>query len=96
MAIGLVGRKAGMTRVFTEDGDSVPVTVIEIEPNRVTYVRTPEADGYAAVQVTTGAAKRNRVPKPLAGHYAKASVEAGPRALGIPPRRGGRGCRGRR
>lgn len=77
MAIGLVGRKAGMTRVFTEDGDSVPVTVIEIEPNRVTYVRTPEADGYAAVQVTTGAAKRNRVPKPLAGHYAKASVEAG-------------------
>jgi large subunit ribosomal protein L3 len=66
-----------MTRVFTEDGDSVPVTVIEIEPNRVTYVRTPEADGYAAVQVTTGAAKRNRVPKPLAGHYAKASVEAG-------------------
>jgi len=77
MAIGLVGRKAGMTRVFTEDGDSVPVTVIEIEPNRVTYVRTPEADGYSAVQITTGAAKRNRVPKPLAGHYAKASVEAG-------------------
>jgi len=77
MAIGLVGRKAGMTRVFTEDGDSVPVTVIEIEPNRVTYVRTPEADGYAAVQVTTGAAKRNRVPKPLAGHFAKANVEAG-------------------
>ena len=59
MAIGLVGRKAGMTRVFTEDGDSVPVTVIEIEPNRVTYVRTPEVDGYAAVQVTTGAAKRS-------------------------------------
>jgi large subunit ribosomal protein L3 len=54
MAIGLVGRKAGMTRVFTEDGDSVPVTVIEVEPNRVTLVRTPEADGYAAVQVTTG------------------------------------------
>jgi len=77
MAVGLVGRKAGMTRVFTEDGDSVPVTVIEIEPNRVTYVRTPEADGYAAVQVTTGAAKRNRVAKPLAGHFAKASVEAG-------------------
>ena len=77
MAIGLVGRKAGMTRVFTEDGDSVPVTVIEIEPNRVTYVRMPDVDGYAAVQVTTGAAKRSRVSKPLAGHYAKASVEAG-------------------
>jgi large subunit ribosomal protein L3 len=77
MAIGLVGRKAGMTRVFTENGDSVPVTVIEVEPNRVTYVRTPEADGYAAVQVTTGSAKRSRVAKPMAGHYAKANVEAG-------------------
>lgn len=77
MAIGLVGRKAGMTRVFTENGDSVPVTVIEVEPNRVTYVRTPEVDGYAAVQVTTGSAKRNRVAKPLAGHFAKAKVEAG-------------------
>ena len=77
MAIGLVGRKAGMTRVFTEDGDSVPVTVIEVEPNRVTYVRTPEADGYAAVQVTTGSARRGRVAKPLAGHFAKARVEAG-------------------
>jgi large subunit ribosomal protein L3 len=77
MAIGLVGRKAGMTRVFTEDGDSVPVTVIEVEPNRVTLVRTPEADGYAAVQVTTGTVKRNRLTKPEAGHFAKASVEAG-------------------
>ena len=77
MAIGLVGRKAGMTRVFTEDGESVPVTVIEIEPNRVTYVRSPDVDGYAAVQVTTGSARRNRVVKPLAGHYAKANVEAG-------------------
>ena len=77
MAIGLVGRKAGMTRVFTEEGDSVPVTVIEVEPNRVTYVRTQEADGYAAVQVTTGSARRNRVGKPLAGHFAKARVEAG-------------------
>lgn len=77
MAIGLVGRKAGMTRVFTEDGGSVPVTVIEVEPNRVTFVRTPENDGYAAVQVTTGSAKRNRVTKPLAGHFAKANVEAG-------------------
>ncbi len=77
MAIGLVGRKAGMTRIFTEDGSSVPVTVIEAEPNRVTYVRTPEIDGYAAVQVTAGAAKRSRVGKPLAGHFAKAKVEAG-------------------
>lgn len=77
MAIGLVGRKAGMTRVFTEDGDSVPVTVIEVEPNRITYVRTPDVDGYAAVQVTTGTVKRNRVAKPKAGHFAKANVEAG-------------------
>jgi large subunit ribosomal protein L3 len=77
MAIGLVGRKAGMTRVFTEDGDSVPVTVIEVEPNRVTYVRTPDIDGYAAVQVTTGTVKRSKVAKPEAGHFAKAKVEAG-------------------
>ncbi|MFW6092959.1 MAG: 50S ribosomal protein L3 [Pseudomonadota bacterium] len=77
MSIGLVGRKAGMTRVFTEDGQSLAVTVIEVEPNRVTYVRTPETDGYAAVQVTTGRAKRNRVTKPVAGHFAKARVEAG-------------------
>jgi large subunit ribosomal protein L3 len=77
MAIGLVGRKAGMTRVFTEDGDSVPVTVIEVEPNRVTFVRTPEADGYAAVQVTTGTVRRNRLTKPEAGHFANANVEAG-------------------
>lgn len=66
-----------MTRVFTEDGASVPVTVIEVEPNRVTYVRTPEVDGYSAVQVTTGSVKPNRVSKPLAGHFAKANVEAG-------------------
>ena len=77
MAIGLIGRKAGMTRVFTEDGDSVPVTVIEVEPNRVTYVRTAAADGYAAVQVTTGSVRRGHVTKPLAGHFAKAKVEAG-------------------
>lgn len=77
MAIGLVGRKAGMTRIFTEEGDSIPVTVIEIEPNRVTFVRTPEKDGYAAVQVTTGTARHGRVGKPLAGHFAKANVEAG-------------------
>ncbi len=77
MAIGLVGRKAGMTRIFTEDGNSIPVTVIEAEPNRVTYVRTPEKEGYSAIQVTTGSVRRNRVPKPEAGHFAKANVPAG-------------------
>ncbi|MBX3707988.1 MAG: 50S ribosomal protein L3 [Pseudomonadales bacterium] len=77
MAIGLVGRKAGMTRIFTEDGSSIPVTVIEVEPNRVTYVRTPEQDGYAAIQVTTGEVRRNRISRPEAGHFAKANVPAG-------------------
>lgn len=77
MTVGLIGRKAGMTRVFTEDGVSVPVTVIEVEPNRVTAVKTEETDGYAAVQVTTGAKKANRLSKPEAGNFAKAGVEAG-------------------
>jgi len=77
MAIGLVGRKAGMTRIFTDDGSSIPVTVIEVAPNRVTYVRTPEKEGYAAIQVTAGEARRNRVSKPEAGHFAKANVPAG-------------------
>ncbi len=77
MSVGLIGRKAGMTRIFTEDGVSVPVTVIEVDPNRVTQVKTVETDGYTAVQVTTGAVKANRLNKPKAGHYAKASVEAG-------------------
>lgn len=77
MSVGLIGRKAGMTRIFTEDGVSVPVTVIEMEPNRVTSVKTVEADGYAAVQVTTGSKKANRLSKPEAGHFAKAGVEAG-------------------
>ncbi|WP_210395865.1 50S ribosomal protein L3 [Motiliproteus sediminis] len=77
MAIGLVGRKAGMTRVFTEDGASVPVTVIEVEPNRITQVKSLENDGYSAVQVTVGAKKSSRVNKPQAGHFAKAGVEAG-------------------
>ncbi|MET4000332.1 50S ribosomal protein L3 [Marinobacterium sp. MBR-109] len=77
MSVGLIGRKAGMTRIFTEDGVSVPVTVIEMEPNRVTSVKTVESDGYAAVQVTTGSKKANRLSKPEAGHYAKAGVEAG-------------------
>jgi large subunit ribosomal protein L3 len=77
MAIGLVGRKAGMTRVFTEDGVSIPVTVIEVEPNRVTQVKSVASDGYRALQVTTGARRANRITKPEAGHFAKAGVEAG-------------------
>ncbi len=77
MAIGVVGRKSGMTRVFTEDGSSVPVTVIEVEPNRITQVKTADTDGYTAVQVTTGTRRANRVSKPAAGHFAKAGTEAG-------------------
>jgi large subunit ribosomal protein L3 len=77
MAIGIVGRKAGMTRVFTEDGVSTPVTVIEVEPNRVTKVATAETDGYSAIQVTTGSKKASRVNKAEAGHLAKAGAEAG-------------------
>ncbi|WP_217527798.1 50S ribosomal protein L3 [Vibrio cholerae] len=75
--IGLIGRKVGMTRVFTEDGVSIPVTVVEVEANRVSQVKTLETDGYAAIQVTTGTKKANRVTKPEAGHFAKAGVEAG-------------------
>ena len=77
MSIGLVGRKCGMSRVFTEDGRSVPVTLIEATPNRVTQVKTVEVDGYSAIQVTAGAKRAALVNKPLAGHYAKAKVEAG-------------------
>ncbi len=77
MSLGLVGRKVGMTRIFTEDGRSVPVTVLDVSNNRVTQVRTPESDGYAAVQVTFGKRRASRVGKPLAGHLAKAGVEAG-------------------
>ena len=77
MTIGLVGRKAGMTRVFTEAGDSVPVTVIEVDPNRVTQVKTADTDGYAAIQVTVGERRASRVNKAAAGHFAKASTEAG-------------------
>ncbi|NQZ05117.1 MULTISPECIES: 50S ribosomal protein L3 [unclassified Idiomarina] len=77
MAIGLVGRKVGMTRVFQEDGASVPVTVIEVLANRVTQVKTEETDGYRALQVTTGEKKASRVNKPSAGHFAKAGTEAG-------------------
>lgn len=77
MAIGLIGRKAGMTRIFVESGESIPVTVIEVLPNRVTRVRTAEADGYSAVQVTAGAVKVNRLSKAEAGHFAAAGVEPG-------------------
>ncbi|GLQ73358.1 50S ribosomal protein L3 [Vibrio sp. vnigr-6D03] len=75
--IGLVGRKVGMTRVFTEEGVSIPVTVVEVEANRISQVKTLESDGYAAIQVTTGTKKANRVVKAEAGHFAKAGVEAG-------------------
>ncbi len=77
MAIGLIGRKAGMTRIFTEAGDSIPVTVIEVEPNRVTQVKGQDSDGYRAYQVTTGSRRASRVNKAAAGHYAKAGTEAG-------------------
>ena len=77
MTIGLIGRKAGMTRIFTEAGETIPVTVIEVPPNRVSQVKTAEVDGYRAVQVAFGTRKATRVTKPLAGHYAKAGVEAG-------------------
>lgn len=77
MAIGLIGRKAGMTRVFTEDGASVPVTVVEVEPNRITQVKNPDSDGYRAFQVTTGGRRATRVTKAAAGHFAKAGTEAG-------------------
>lgn len=77
MAIGIVGRKAGMTRVFNEEGTSTPVTVIEVDPNRVTLVRSVDKDGYSAIQVTTGSKKASRVTKPAAGHFAKAGVAAG-------------------
>ena len=77
MAIGLVGRKRGMTRIFTEEGASVPVTVIEVEPNRITQVKRQDTDGYTAVQITTGSVRQNHVSKPKAGHFAKAKTEAG-------------------
>jgi len=77
MSIGLVGRKIGMTRVFTEDGSSVPVTVLDVSNNRVTQIKTPATDGYTAVQVAFGTRRSSRVTKPLAGHYAKAGVSAG-------------------
>ena len=77
MTIGIVGRKCGMTRVFTDAGESIPVTLIEATPNRVTQVKTIETDGYNAVQVSAGAKRAALITKPLAGHYAKAKVEGG-------------------
>ncbi len=77
MTIGIVGRKSGMTRVFTDDGVSIPVSVIEVEPNRITQVKSVDTDGYSAVQVTIGSRRASRVTKSEAGHFAKANVEAG-------------------
>ena len=77
MSIGLIGRKCGMTRVFTDAGESIPVTLIEATPNRVTQVKTLESDGYTAIQVTAGKKRASLIDKPTAGHYAKAKVEAG-------------------
>ncbi len=77
MSLGLVGRKVGMTRIFSDDGHAVPVTVLDVANNRVTQIKTPETDGYSAVQVTYGKRRASRVSKPQAGHLAKAGVEAG-------------------
>jgi len=77
MALGLIGRKLGMTRVYTEDGAAIPVTVVEVEPNRVMRVKTPESDGYRAVQVTTGGKHRNRITKPEGGEFSKIAAEVG-------------------
>jgi len=77
MGIGLVGRKVGMTRIFTDDGDSIPVTVVDVSNNRVVQVKTPDRDGYSAVQVAFGERRASRVVKPAAGHFARAGVQAG-------------------
>jgi large subunit ribosomal protein L3 len=77
MSLGLLGRKVGMTRIFTEDGDTVPVTVIDVSNNRVTQIKSSDTDGYTAVQLAFGVKRPSRVSKPLAGHFAKAGVEAG-------------------
>ena len=88
MAIGLIGRKLGMTRVFTDDGISIPVTVIEVDANRIAQVRTAERDGYSAVQVTAGNRRASLVTKPEAGHFAKAAVEPGRGLWELRPREG--------
>jgi large subunit ribosomal protein L3 len=77
MSLGLLGRKVGMMRIFTDDGDSIPVTVLDVSNNRVAQIKTPETDGYAAVQVAFGQRRASRVNKAAAGHFAKAGVEAG-------------------
>jgi len=77
MSLGLVGRKVGMMRIYTDDGDSIPVTVLDVSNNRVTQIKTPETDGYSAVQVTFGQRRASRITKAVAGHLAKAGVEAG-------------------
>jgi len=77
MSLGLIGQKMGMTRVFKEDGRSIPVTVVSVDPNRVTQIKTAATDGYEAIQVTTGERKASRINKPLTGHYAKAKVAPG-------------------
>ena len=77
MSIGLVGRKVGMTRIFTDEGDALPVTVLDVSNNRITQIKTPEKDGYSAIQIAFGTRRASRVRKPLAGHLAKAAVEAG-------------------
>ena len=77
MSLGLVGRKVGMTRLFSDDGDTLPVTVLDVSDNRITQIKTPGSDGYAAVQVTCGKRRASRINKAAAGHFAKAAVEAG-------------------
>lgn len=77
MAIGLIGRKCGMTRIFTDDGASTPVTIVEVKPNRIVQVKTNDKDGYQAIQVTMGAKKISKFTKSLVGHFAKAKVEGG-------------------
>ncbi|OGA16731.1 MAG: 50S ribosomal protein L3 [Betaproteobacteria bacterium RIFCSPLOWO2_02_FULL_66_14] len=77
MTLGIVGRKVGMTRIFTDDGDAAPVTVLDVSDNRITQIKTPERDGYAAVQVAFGKRRAGRISKPAAGHLAKAAVDAG-------------------
>lgn len=77
MTLGLIGRKCGMTRIYTEDGSAIPVSVVHVEPNRIVQVKNEVSDGYYAIQITTGSKKRSSLSKPMAGHFAKASVEAG-------------------
>ena len=77
MMIGLLGRKIGMTRVFTTDGRSIPVSVVEVQPNRVSQIKNESIDGYQAIQLTGGSKKASKVSKPMAGHFAKAEIEAG-------------------